>query len=155
MLKRFCRVLLVSVLLLSLFSIVVRSPRASDDPALDDAGAKLATAFEAVAEAERRGGDVSKLVEELNEALALLERGEAEGDEAALREAEGVIARVIDRAPAIGRKGEAAARARMIQTGLVVGLVVVSAAMVWGYGPMLFWRLWTRSKRGWMVRACS
>ena len=122
---------------------------------MDEARVKLGVAFEAFAEAERMGGDVSQLVKELNEALALLERGEAEGDDALLYEAILKAEEVAARAPAIGRDGEAAARARIIQTGLVVGLVAVSAAIVWRCGPMLFWRLWTRSKREWRVRACS
>jgi len=127
---------------------------AFDEAYVEEARDKLAEAFEAVAEAERMGGDVSDLVVWLNEAVKLIEEGEACGNESLIGEAFLKAEAVIAEAPVLGEEGAASVRMRMIQNGVVLGVVVVLAVVVWRYGSRVFWRLWVKSKRDWRVKTC-
>ena len=117
-----------------------------------EAKTKLYEAFEAIAEAERMGGNVSSLVAELNEALRILEVGEASGDYALIHEAVLKAESIISLAPHIGREGAAAAQTRILQNIAVLCLLAASALLTWRFSPRLFWSLWLRSKHGWRVR---
>jgi hypothetical protein len=109
---------------------------------------RLITAFEAVSRAERAGSDVSGLVEELRQALELLD----DGDEKDLELAESVLKRVLAQAPAAAELGAASIRMQYVWLGVVLGLVAVSAVGVWRLGPRVVWSLWLRSKKNWRVR---
>lgn len=125
--------------------------RASGEPSMEEkARLKLAEAFEAVAEAERLGGNVSELVDELNRALGLIE--EAKGDSALLQEALSMVEGVASKAPEVGRAGAAAAQFRTIQSLLAFGAIIALCAVAWRYGPRAFWRLWVWAKKGWKVK---
>jgi len=153
-LKRLHRVFLVSTLLLISVYLVVASNTVLGEPALKErVRLKLAEAFAAVAEAERLGGDASGLVDELNQALILLEEGEMRNDEVMLQEALSKVEDVVARAPVAGQGGVAAMQARTVQSLLVIGLVAVLGVIVWHYEPKIFWRLWVRNKRRWKVKA--
>ena len=144
----------MAVLLLAcLVPIVTSEPDAIDANLTNEAKTKLATAFEGVAEADAKGGNVTTLVVELNHALALLERGEANGDEGLIRDAISKAEEVTAEAPIIGKQGEEAAQVRLAETFLVLSLLALSAVIVWRYGPRVFWELWTRSRRDWRVEA--
>jgi len=147
-------ILLLTVLLLAcLVPIVTSEPDAIDANLTNEARTKLATAFEGVAEADAKGGNVTTLVVELNDALALLERGEANGDEGLIRDAISKAEEVTAEAPIIAKQGEEAAQARLVEALLVLGLVAISVMVIWRYGSRIFWKLWTRSKRDWRVEA--
>jgi len=142
-----------ALLLISAF-LIISSGLASGEFALEEkVRLELAEAFVAVAEAERLGGDVSELVDELNQALILLEKGEMRNDEVRLSEALSKVKDVIARAPVVGQGGLAAMQARTVQSWLVVSVVVALGVIVWRYESRIFWRLWVRSKRGWKVKA--
>ena len=144
---------LAFVPILLLFLLPRMAPAyATGEESSNEARAKLTEAFEAAAEAERVGGNVSSLVVELNEAVSLLESGEASGNETLISEAIMKAERVVDLAPQVGREGAAAAQARTYQTIAFVGVLIVLALVVWRYGPRLFWDLWIRSKRDWVVK---
>jgi len=114
----------------------------------DQLRAEIGAAFKAVAEAEKDGGDVSLLVEDLNQALRLLEAGGVEN----LREAESKIEAVLVAAPGVAQEGLALTRIKQLKAGVGVTLIAVSAVMVWRFGPRIFWSIWLRSKSGWRVR---
>ena len=113
----------------------------------DDVRNSLVEAFEAVREAESVGGEVSGLLEDLNEALRLIEAG-GEGN---LAGAEEKIESVLAVVPVVRSQGMVSARNQQIVIGVVLGLVAVSAVVVWRLGPRFFWSLWIRSKSGWRV----
>jgi len=145
---------LVSTLFLISVSVIAASNRTLGElPLKERVWLELAEAFVAVADAERLGGDVSELVDELNHASILLEENEMKNDEGLLQEALLKVEDVLARAPAIGRDGVAAMQTRTVQSWLVVGVVVALGVIVWRYGPRIFWRLWVRSKRRWKVKA--
>lgn len=145
---------MVSALLLISVSLVGASNPALGELALKErVRLELAEAFVAVAEAERLGGDVSGLVDELNQALILLEEGEMRNDEVMLQGALSKVEDVVARAPVVGQGGVAVMQARMVQSWLVVGVVVALSLIMWRYEPRIFWHLWVRSKRRWKVKA--
>lgn len=146
------KLMLASILVLLVFPHV-DSAFAIDEISTKEARDKLAEAFEAVAEAEGAGGDVSGLVEQLSEAAILLERAGVEGDEGLLRDLLLKVEGVIAEAPVVAQHGAAEEQARMVWSWFVVGLVAVLAVIVWRYEPRVFWRLWVRSKRGWKVKS--
>jgi len=113
----------------------------------DDVRNSLVEAFEAVREAESVGGEVSGLLEDLNEALRLIEAG-GEGN---LAGAEEKIESVLAVVPVVRSQGIVSTRNQQIVIGVVLGLVAVSAVVVWRLGPRFFWSLWLRSKSGWRV----
>jgi len=153
-LKCLHRLFLVSALLLISVSLMVVSNSVSGEIALKErVRLELAEAFMAVAEAERLSGDVSELVDELNQALFLLEKAQIDGDEALLLEALSKVEDVVAMAPVVGQDGVAAMQARTVQSWLVVGLVGALGVITWRYEPRIFWRLWVRSKRRWKVKA--
>ena len=107
-------------------------------------GVSVEDAFRAVAEAEEAGGDVGDLVADLNEAIRLLEEGEA-GEASILLES------VMERAEAArvqgSREGLTGGAVAVGVTLLFVGLAV----LVWLRGDEWFWRLWRYTKRGFVV----
>jgi len=120
-------------------------PDATDVSLVSEANTKIASAFEGVAEADAKGGNVTSLVIELNDALTLLEKGEADGDEGLIHDAISKAEEVIAEAPIIAEQGEEVAQARLVETLLVLSLLAISAVIVWRYGSRIFWELWMRS----------
>ena len=145
--------MVLALFLVSVSLIVVLSPAVGELALERSVRLELAGAFVAVAEAERVGGDVSGLVEQLNQAVVLLEEGETKNDEALLREALSKVEEVVARAPVVGQDGVATMQARTVQSWLVVGVVAALGVVVWRYEPRVFWRLWVWSKRRWRVKA--
>ena len=99
-------------------------------------------AFAAIKAAEDAGADVSYLVESLNQALAIIESGDS---------ASGLLEEVINGA-------ETARSAAVTQGNLDVGVAIIkvvvlvgAAAFVWLRGDEYFWRLWRRTKEGYLV----
>jgi len=151
---RCLRLFLVSALfLISVTPIIALNPAFGEFPLKERVRLELAEAFVAVAEAERLSGDVSGLVDELNQALILLGEGEMKNDEVILQEALSKVEDVVARAPVVKQGGVAAMQARTVQSWLVVGVVVALGVIVWRYEPRIFWRLWVRNKRRWKVKA--
>ena len=104
-------------------------------------------AFEAVEDAERRGGDVSSLVDELNRVLDLMEGG----GEAELVEASSRIDCVKEGAMESGRVGEEGVQSQLVLSGLILLVTCVLGFLVWRLMPGLVWRFWLRSRGEWRV----
>jgi hypothetical protein len=115
----------------------------------DELRLELGAAFTKVAEAESAGGDVSDLVQVLNLAASLIDKG----DEASLKSAEDMIQYVSVFALEKKEEGVQATNYQHIVLGATLGALVASAAIIWFYGSRVFWALWTRTKRGWRVEA--
>lgn len=115
----------------------------------DELGTRMVVAFVAVAEAESKGGDVSGLVDDLQKALSLLEKGGAED----LEEAEALIEAVLVQVSEVERKGVALTLYKRLWAAAMVSFIAVSAFLVWRFGPRVFWSIWLRSKRDWRVQA--
>ena len=109
---------------------------------------RMYDAFQAVVVAENAGGDVSELVQELNAIITLLETGGAV-DPAVF---ESIIVELISQASQVQRSGVSETRQSLIISGSVVLVLLASAGLVWFYGSRVFWSVWLRIKRGWVVK---
>jgi hypothetical protein len=143
-LKLLSKLMLASVAV-SLFFPVLCSAVSAQEVSVDEVRNKLIDAFEAVAEAERAGGDVSHLVEELDHAVKLLEAGGGEE----LLEAESKIQDVLEAVSDVKEEGISSTQHRQIMAGIVLFFLAVAAVAVWRFAPRVFWLLWLRSKRRW------
>ena len=115
----------------------------------DELRLELGAAFTKVAEAEWAGGDVSDLVQVLNLAASLIDKG----DDASLKLAGDMIQYVSVFALEKKEEGVQATNYQHIVLGATLGALVASAAIVWFYGSRVFWALWIRIKRDWRVEA--
>jgi len=113
----------------------------------EDVRTELRVSFEAVAEAERSGGDISELVGELNMIAVELESASEEEYSELLRR----VLEVAGKANAVDSVGEPAemnqvyvSTAILLSTGLLV-------LLVWALFPVLYWKLWLRSKGDWII----
>ena len=136
-------------LLVLVFNLALTQIPSASSMDQEEVKERLERAYEAVAEAERAGGDVSGLVDELNQALELLEVG----GEDSLAEALSKVDSVLTEAPGAMQAGIVATQLRYTKTAAVVGLLGFSAVLVWRYGPRIFWSIWLRSKKSWRVHA--
>jgi len=114
-----------------------------------DGRSDLLVVFEAVEIAEKQGGEVSELVDELNLIIRLVEAGDSVG----LSEVESRIVEVLSQAPIVGDMGARRVQFMRVKVGVLLGLLLASAVLVWRFGPRVFWSAWIRSKRGWRVYA--
>ena len=110
-------------------------------------------AFRAIAEAERSGGDVSSLKDELNVAIELVETAQATGNESLLQDALAKLAGIIASAVTVGQEGAVEGQRRLMFVALYVVVFGVLGFLVYRYVPIVFWTLWVRVKKGWRVRA--
>ena len=88
---------------------------------------ELIEAFEAVAEAERAGGNISKLVEKLNKTIWLLEKEK-------LEEAESKIVEIISAVSKVKQEGITLTRNKQLQSTSILLLVAASTILVWFFG---------------------
>ena len=124
---------------------------------VDEAREKVYEAYGAVVDAERSGGNVSDLVDRLNEAIELIELAENTSDpeeaSAYAEQAVGIAGEVLSEVGEVKEKGLALRRFRLF-LGVFSGfLCVVFCVLIYFYGPRVFWGLWVKIKGGWKVRA--
>ena len=114
---------------------------------IDDVRTELYSTFEAVIEAEKKGGDIASLVDELDLIVNMLESA-SEGE---LPELLNRVLAVSRDAVIVGSVGESAGTDQFyVSTTIILfsGLMII---LVWALFPILFWRFWLRSKNGWVV----
>lgn len=104
-------------------------------------------AFTAIVEAEDAGGEVDELLTQLNYAFMLVEEGSAENLTEARRVLEGVLVEAEVIRVAGVREGNLNAGVAIVK----VVVLVAAAAVVWLRGDDYFWRLWRRTKDGFVV----
>lgn len=113
---------------------------------------KVFEAFRAIADAERSGGDVSSLKNELNAAMDLINQAQAMSDDSQLQEALTKLKNIITSAVTVAQKAAVDSQTRLMFVALYVGVVGVSCFLAYRYVPIVFWSLWVRVKKSWRVR---
>jgi hypothetical protein len=121
----------------------------------EDLRQRILNIYSRLAEAERRGADVSSQAELLNKALEMLSGVEGSGvgvggDVASNVSA--ILSKIEDEIPALEASGEAAARLKLIVDVAAGAGIALSIATVYLYIPRLIASLWLRLRRGWLVR---
>ena len=112
-----------------------------------DVRAEFELAFAEVKLAEQHGGDVSALVPKLNLALQLINSG-SDND---LRKAQLIIEDVSLEAHSAQVSGVSSTNTQYIIVGVSLIILGASAVLVYVYGGRLFWGVWVRMKRDWVV----
>ena len=113
----------------------------------DEVRSQLAEAFVWVRQAEMSGGNVTKLITELNGAANLLNAG---GD-VNVNRASAMITDVISSIPAIEVAGSQAESVRFQTAIISLVILAVMALLVLLYGSKMYWRLWMRVRGDWRV----
>jgi len=105
-------------------------------------------AFAEVKLVEQYGGDVSALLPKLNLALQLINSG-SDND---LVKAQLIIEDVSLEAHSAQASGVSSTNTQYIIVGVSLVILGASAVLVYIYGGRLFWGVWVRMKRGWVVK---
>ncbi|MDG6929224.1 MAG: hypothetical protein JRN29_04155 [Nitrososphaerota archaeon] len=124
---------------------------ASPAPALGS----IQGAYVKVLQAEQEGANVSVQVSELNQALALVQQGEASNQTRAAQlygRAQAMASAVEAQLPQAIAQGQAAARTELILLGSYLGGIAVAVGAIYFYGGRVFWTVWIRLHRDWTVR---
>ena len=113
---------------------------------------KVFEAFRAIADAERSGGDVSSLKNELNAAMDLINRAQANSDDSQLQEALTKLENIITSAVTVAQKAAVDSQTRLMFVALYVGVFGISCFLAYRYVPIVFWSLWVKVKKSWRVQ---
>ena len=111
----------------------------------------LLDAFRAVSTAGEAGGNVTSLVVDLNDAIELLAEAENTGNASLAEAAVLHIQSVMEVAPSVAQTGVAAGQMRLLTLGVSLSGLAFAAFVAYKYIPLVFWRLWIRSKKDWKV----
>ncbi len=148
----------ISVIALSSPQILLREENVDKaDVTVDDARKKIFEAYVAVVDAEASRGNVTDLVNRLNEAIELIRLAENTSDseeasvliEQAINIADGVLSEVGE----VKEEGLALRRFHLFLSVFSISLLIVSGVLVYFYGPKVFWSLWVRIKGNWRVKS--
>jgi hypothetical protein len=107
----------------------------------------VASAFFDVARAEKAGGDVSGLVAKLNSALELISAGGTQD----LVRAESLVSEVKQAVVKVEGYGVQSTNMMYLTTGVTLVVLGALAVVIWVYGSRVFWGLWVRSRKDWVV----
>ncbi len=110
-------------------------------------------AFKAIVDAERSGGDVSSLTNELNAAMDLINQAQDKGDDSHLQEALIKLENIITSAVTVTQKAAVDNQTHLMFLALYVGVFGVSCFLAYRYVPIVFWNLWIIVKKSWRVWA--
>ena len=113
----------------------------------DDFRVLLEEAFQATVRAETAGGDVSRLVEDINKAINLLSSENVD----AHNQAKALLESVLSNAPIVEGAGSSAQKLQLLTAGVIVSALLALTLLAWRFGSRLFWDLWLRFKRGWVL----
>ncbi len=130
------------------------SPIIQVSPAVNQSftDARVAEAYRAVADAERKGGNVSSLVYELNSAIDLVTKAEQTGNQSLRLEALSKLLRVVQEASIVGEQGQANFRSNQIWTAITFGVEGAIAVLAYVFSPRIFWTVWARLRGRWRVK---
>lgn len=124
----------------------------------NDAHEKIIEAFSSVQEADNAGGDVSHLVNMLNEALDLISQADSIASsnptqaQELYQQAEDIANQVLLEAPLVREEGILAQRNRNIMLEIELAILATLGFILYKFGPKLLWRLWLRAHKDWEVR---
>jgi len=123
---------------------------------VSEARERVYEAYAAVVDAEASGGNVTGLVERLNEAIELIELAENSSDpELAANftaQAVDIVDEVLGEVGGVKEEGLALRRFRLFLGVFSVLLFLVLGVLIYFYGPRVFWALWVRFKGDWKVK---
>ncbi len=136
---RMSRLFLLLVLFTSSATLGVAQPQSLND--------KILEAFAALENVSQNGGDVSTLVQILNEII--LEVGTGDFDQAVVESKLDTIIYNAQRANVLAIQES---RVRLIIVGTIGVLIVLIEYIVWKSFPRFFWKIWIRKRGHWEIK---
>ncbi|MCP8309503.1 MAG: hypothetical protein H3Z54_12570 [archaeon] len=154
------RGLMRPILLITLalaFIIQPYLPMVNAQTSSNDAHEKVMQAFTSMQEAGNAGGDVSNLVDKLNEALDLISQGDSiassnpSGAQELYQQAEDIANQVTLEAPVVREEGILARQSNNKILGVELVILALLGFIVYRFGPKLLWKLWLHAHKDWKV----
>jgi len=149
---------LALIAMIWLISLSSGFARAATNGEFNTATNAIESAFVAVHNAGQNGGNVSELVTELNTALNLLQKAQAENatnpTQAAtdLQNATSMAEGVSAASASVAQAGNAARRVTMATSIGGASAIVIAAVLIYIFGDRIFRRLWLFVYRNFVVR---
>lgn len=103
-------------------------------------------AYKAIDEADHQGGDVSKLVDSLNQVIDASKIGVLNNQDA-IR----ILNSIIEEAEKIKQQGIEEQNLRIVIIALNSMLVIGLCYVVWRYFPRFYWRMWLKYRGHWII----
>jgi len=128
---------------------------------VSSANSEIQSAFVSAYTAEKSGGNVSSLIAELNYAIQLVQKAEAENatspSQAAadLQNATLTAQRVTAESASVAQMGTAARQMTELTSVSAASAVVVVAALTYIFGGRIYGRAWLRIYRNYVVRPAN
>jgi hypothetical protein len=154
----FSRLLALAALAALAFTTPFESAGAATQTQFSAADTAVQTAFIAVHNADAKGGNVSSLIAQLNEAIQMIQAAQAlnatnpAGALADLGNATTLANEVAAAAPAVGDQGASAKQSQFdVSVGSAIAIVVIAAA-IYAFGDRIYRGAWLRMYGGYVVR---
>jgi len=146
--------LIFIIILLNFFPIIVEAENIPDIE-VEKASEKVQNVFILVFEANEAGGDVEDLVMDLNVALDLLNQAKVSDVSQArsfIAQAMEILERVEGLAPIVRDEGIKLRQSERVMWILLLLVLVIGGVVSYFYGPRLFWSLWLKMRKDYIVR---
>ena len=111
-----------------------------------DVQAEIHEAYNALADASSRGGDVSELVSQLDSIILEVETGNYDSTEVLTS-----VGGIINEANSIAETASVNNNIGLVWSGANLIVLVVLGYVVWRYFPTYYWRAWLKLRGHWIV----
>ena len=128
---------------------------------VSSANGEIHSAFTSAHSAEKSGGNVSSLVAQLNDAIQLVQKAQAENATspalaaADLQNATSTAQAVIADSPSVAHTGSAARQTTELTSLSAASVIVLLAALTYIFGGRVYRRAWLRLHRDYVVRPAN
>ena len=154
------RRLVEGIILAAMLAVVVLGPPAFAHASAtsDQLLASAQSTYLKILEAQQAGGNVTSLTNTMNQALALIGEGQSvEGTDPATaaglyQQAGSLIQEVNQQLPQVESAGRAAEQAELLWLGAFLVSITAVGGLVYFFGSRVFWNVWVRLHRGWVVK---
>ena len=140
------KILLSSIIMIIIFSITIQISRAATS---DELLSQLGLIYTKLNRAEIAGGNVAPIVDELNQCVTLIKLG----GEANLQKANDIMTQILNQLPKIEAEGVQESIYLYQKTGITLVLLTFTGLIIWVYGSKIYWALWYKTKRNWIVES--
>jgi len=148
---------LITLVLLGFFQGIPNSSAAGASE-FSAADRMIQSAFIATYKAEQNGGNVSSLVFELNEAIRLVQKAQAENSTNPLQatqdlqSANQIAENVLSESSFVSKEGASIRETKMIEAVGGAVAVIAAAVLIYIYGDKVYRRIWLFVYRDYVVR---
>jgi len=128
---------------------------------VSSANGAIQSAFTSAHNAEKSGGNVSSLVAQLNNAIQLVQKAEAENATsqaqatADLQNATALAQSVVAASASVSQTGSAARQTTEVTSVSAASAIIVIAALTYIFGGRVYRRAWLRIHRDYVVRPAN